>query len=69
VTIVNDACTIVQVSFTIVTYDRQNIFIIQATAWGRNFLQKNGFNLFRDSNLFLSWLSDKSYQNFSNVRI
>ncbi len=30
-TIVNDACTIVQASFTIVTYDRQNIFIIQAT--------------------------------------
>ncbi len=29
--IVNDACTIVQASFTIVTYDRQNIFIIQAT--------------------------------------
>jgi len=27
----NDACTIVQASFTIVTYDRQNIFIIQAT--------------------------------------
>ncbi len=24
--IVNDACTIVQASFTIVTYDRQNIF-------------------------------------------
>ncbi len=30
-TIVYDACTIVQASFTIVTYDRQNIFIIQAT--------------------------------------
>jgi hypothetical protein len=30
-TIVNDACTIVQASFTIVTYDRENIFIIQAT--------------------------------------
>ncbi len=30
--IVNDACTIVQASsFTIVTYDRKNIFIIQAT--------------------------------------
>ncbi len=27
----DDACTIVQASFTIVTYDRQNIFIIQAT--------------------------------------
>jgi len=32
VTIVNDACTIVQASFTIITYDRQNIFITQATA-------------------------------------
>jgi hypothetical protein len=31
VTIVNDACTIVQASFTIITYDHQNIFIIQAT--------------------------------------
>jgi hypothetical protein len=32
VTIVNDDCTIiVQASLTIVTYDRQNIFIIQAT--------------------------------------
>jgi len=29
--IVNDACTIVQATFTIVTYDHQNIFIIQAT--------------------------------------
>ncbi len=29
--IVNDACTVVQASFTIVAYDCQNIFIIQAT--------------------------------------
>jgi hypothetical protein len=31
VTIVND--TIVQASFTIITYDRKNIFIIQATVF------------------------------------